>query len=148
MCYVSHGLIIITGDHQQDGRQTLTPVEACLPVNNSICNQNDILRAAVIQGISQQRLDERIPETGPALARIAHSIKSWRQVCPYFNLTAAEEQEILGDHPYDVASQRTSLLRKWRQKNFFTDATYRKLMTLFYLAGEHDAVEVIRAELL
>ena len=66
---------------------------------------------------------------------------------PRFGMTQAEEQEILGNSPRNVALQKISFLRKWREKNY-GGATYLKLMELCHAAEEHNTVEVIRTELL
>ena len=90
------------------------------------------------------KLDERLPETGLILAKIVRSLKSWKQLCDYFEITPAEEHVILAEHTNDFNSQKRSFLLKWRQKNYIKGATYRHLMELLYQAGEEDTVLAIK----
>ena len=98
----------------------------------------------VIEGILAEKLDERLPDTGVILAKIVRSLKSWKDLCGYFEITPAEEHEILGNHTQDFNSQKRSFLLKWRQKNYIKGATYRHLMELLYQAGEEDTVLAIK----
>ena len=98
----------------------------------------------VTEGISATKLDERLPETGVILATIVRSLKSWKNLCGYFEITLVEEHEILGNHTQDFNSQKRSFLLKWRQKNYIKGATYRHLMELLYQAGEEDTVLAIK----
>ena len=86
-----------------------------------------------------------LPETGIILAKIInYSLQSWKRSYAYFEITPAEEQEILGNHTNDFNSQKRNFLLKWRQKNFIKGATYRHLMELLYQAGEQDTVLAIK----
>ena len=103
-----------------------------------------IYNVEVTEGIPAEKLDKKLPETGVILAEIVSSLKSWQRLCAYFEITHAEEHEILGNHTNDFNSQKRSFLLKWRQKNFIDGATYRRLMELLYQAGEHDTVLAIK----
>ena len=98
----------------------------------------------VTEGIPAAKLDEKLQDTGLILAKIVHSLKLWEQLCAYFEITPAEEQEILRNHTNDYNSQKRNFLLKWRQKNYIKGATYRHLMELLYQAGEQDTVLAIK----
>ena len=102
------------------------------------------VHSEVMEGIPVEKLDERLPETGIILAKIVNSLQSWKRLCAYFEITPAEEHEILGNHTNDFNSQKRSFLLKWRQKNFIKGATYRHLIELLYQAGEQDTVLAIK----
>lgn len=106
-----------------------------------------VLFAEVTKGIPDKKLDEQIPESGPAISNIARSINNFQVMSQNLGLTGAEQQEILGNNPHSVAAQKMGMLRQWRQKNFYGGATYRKLMELLYSAGDNNAVEAVRKEL-
>ena len=76
------------------------------------------------------------------LRKISEQIAEWRAIAHYLDLTAVEEQEIIGYPPIPIPRQRTEMLNKWKQKNG-KGATYRKLAEIFRECKRQDIVDMI-----
>ena len=90
-----------------------------------------------------QQADWYKPCSEEHLAEIAGFITEWREIAPFFGLTAAEEHEILGAiPPLSVRSQKMSLLRMWKEKKGRA-ATYDQLSRIFRKCGLIDLEEKV-----
>ena len=69
------------------------------------------------------------------IAKFSEHIENWKELAPYFGLTAAEEEGIQASHALQYKVQKRKMLWKWVRK-LGKKATYRELVRVLEEAGE------------
>ena len=99
----------------------------------------DLLQGLLVSQLERQCTDEH-------LADIASMIVRWETVVPYMSINKAEEEEIKSDNN-EYHQQKLACLRIW-QKKYSYKATYRRLIEIFYKAGQvdlsHKVAEILK----
>ena len=77
------------------------------------------------------------------LYTISQKITEWQDIAPFLDLTAADEEDIVGStSTRPVQAQKMRMLRIWKRK-LGVKATYEKLAEAFWNCGRQDLVDKI-----
>ncbi len=93
----------------------------------------------LLEGISPGKLGR--PCTDIHLCEIALRVTNWKLIAPFLDLSQAEIEAIAMNERI-VETQRSAMLRKWREKSG-RKATYRRLAKVFYKQQRADLVDEI-----
>ena len=86
----------------------------------------------ICRGLPRSLLDSVVTDTH--IADIASRIKNWRELAPYLDLSAVEEDDIVESNLNNPKVQRREALTQWKELNG-TKATYWKLIIVFCCRG-------------
>ena len=92
----------------------------------------------MIRGIREDLLRQPVKDTD--IGTIAKKITEWQAMAPFLGLTAEDEEDI--EESGKVKVQRITTLKIWSRK-FTDDATYMKLIQIFWDQDRLDLAEVV-----
>ena len=88
----------------------------------------------IFEGVSRPLLDS--PVSDVHISTISSSFMTdWRELSPFFDISEAEEHDIVEKYPNDPKLQRCEALRTWREHNG-DKATYRRLICILCSKGK------------
>ncbi len=93
----------------------------------------------LLEGVPPGKLGR--PCTDIHLCEIALHVTDWKLIAPFLGLSQAEIEAITMNEG-KAETQRSAMLRKWREKSG-RKATYRRLTKVFYKQQRADLVDVI-----
>ena len=88
----------------------------------------------IFEGVSRPLLDS--PVSDVHISTISSSFMTdWRELSPFFDISEAEEHDIIEKYPNDPKLQRREALRTWREHSG-DKATYRRLICILCSKGK------------
>ena len=95
----------------------------------------------ICEGVPKSCLDRAVSDIH--IAQLAQGMTEWQELAPYFDLSPADEEDIVDRYRGRLPLQKREALRKWKEMND-SKATYRKLIVIFCSQGRTDLAERVK----